>query len=77
MLTRKSVLCLLVLLLASTAAIDAHAGVTISDRRYWPSEARGSPGQSSQIGPPSDAYPGLGLAAEPRIVPRRKARPAR
>lgn len=31
-------------LLVCLSAIEARAGVTISDRRYGPSEARGSPG---------------------------------
>lgn len=72
MLTRKRLLCVLVPLLASTSAFDADAGVTISDRRYWPNEARGSPGQAIEIHPPSIAYPGVGPATAPRLGPRRK-----
>lgn len=75
--TQKKLLCLLMPLLAPTSAFDAHAGVTISDRRYWPNEARGSPGQAIEIYPPSYAYPGGGPDAKPTVVPRRKARRAR
>jgi hypothetical protein len=70
-------LCLLVPLLASVSAFDARAGATISDRRYWPNEARSSPGQAIEILPPSYAYPGAGPDAKPMVVPRRKARRAR
>lgn len=46
------------LLLASWPTL-AWAGLTISDRRYWPSEARGG----------YDEIPMLGLASEPKIMP--------
>jgi len=75
--TGNRLLYVLVLLLASASAIDAHAGVTISDRRYWPNEARGSPRQAIEKYPHSYVYPGIGLAAEPRTVPHRKAKRAR
>lgn len=78
--TAKNVaLCVIILLIALVSSIEARAGVTISDRRYWPSEARGSPGQAIEIHPPSSAYPGApaGLAAEPRITPRGKAKRTR
>lgn len=71
---RKTILYLSVLLLAAAFAIDARAGLTISDRRYWPSEARGSPGQTIEIHPPSNVDPGVGLATEPRFTPRKKTR---
>lgn len=66
----------IVLLFISASLIDAHAGVTISDRRYWPNEARGTPGQLIEIRPHSYAYPGsaAGSVTEPRIVPRGRAR---
>lgn len=72
---RKLVLCIFVLL-AFLTSIDAYAGVTISDRRYWPNEARGSPGQAIEIYRPSFAYPETGIA-EPRVAPQRKARRVR
>ncbi len=67
---------LVVVLLASAFSITARAGVTISDKRYWPSEARGSQGQVIEIHPPSYAYPGpaVGFATQPRVAPRGKAR---
>lgn len=72
--TRTKLLYFWVLLIAWASAIDAHAGATISDRRYWPSEARGSPGQSIGIYPHPYVYPQVGVAAGPRIVPRQKTR---
>ena len=75
--TRTGLLCLLVPVLASISAFDAQAGVTISDRRYWPNEARSSPGQAIEILPPSYAYPGASPDAKPMVVPRRKAKRAR
>lgn len=74
--TRIKLLCLLVPLLASASVFDAHAGATISDRRYWPNEARGSPGQAIEIYPPLHTL-GAVLGAEPMVVPRRKVRRAR
>lgn len=70
---------LAVFLLTSMSLVGAHAGLTISDRRYWPSEARGSPGQLIEIYPPSYAHPrsAAGIAAEPRIMPRGKAKRTR
>jgi hypothetical protein len=73
----QRLLYLSVLLFASVAAIDAHAGVTISDRRYWPSEARGSPGQLIEIYPRPYIDPEADFVAGSRITPRKKARPNR
>lgn len=71
----QRILYLSVFLIASVAAIDdAHAGVTISDRRYWPNEARTSPGQPIQIYPYPYVYPDSGVAAGARITPRKKVR---
>jgi hypothetical protein len=69
----KSVtLCLIVPLLAIVPSVEVMAGATISDRRYWPNEARGSPAQTVEISPPY-TYPVLPLdPGQPRIVPRRK-----
>jgi hypothetical protein len=73
----QRLLYLSVLLFASVAAIDAHAGVTISDRRYWPSEARGSPGQLIEIYPRPYIYPEADVVAGSRITRRKKARRSR
>jgi len=62
----------LVLLFISVSWTEARAGVTISDRRYWPNEARRTPGQVIETRPPS-----AGSAAEPRVLPRERARRAR
>ncbi len=74
--TRTFAGCFIGLLLISAFSIEARAGATISDRRYWPSEARGTPSQWAETYSPSDAYAGTmaGFAAEPRIRPRGKAR---
>jgi hypothetical protein len=74
---RHVAFCVIMLLSALASSIEARAGATISDRRYWPNEARGSPGQVIEIHPPSSAYTGAaaGLAAEPR--PRGKAKRTR
>jgi hypothetical protein len=69
---KNSALYPLVLLFISAFWTEAHAGVTISDRRYWPNEARGTPGQVIEIRPPS-----AGSATEPRVLPRKRARRAR
>ena len=66
--------CLSLLLIVSMAAVDAHAGVTISDRRYWPSEARTSPGRLIDILPQPYVYPEAGVAAGSWITPRKKPR---
>lgn len=68
-----------ILLLPLVSSIEARAGATISDRRYWPNEARGTPSQMIETYSPSYAYPGAmaGFAPEPRIVPNRKARRSR
>lgn len=63
---RKRLLRLLVPLLALACAFDACAGVTISDRRYWPNEARGSPGQAIEIHPPHMRIPGAALTPSQR-----------
>jgi hypothetical protein len=73
----QRLLYLSVLLFASVAAIDAHAGVTISDRRYWPSEARGSAGQLIEIYPRQYIAPEANVIAGSRTTPRKKARPNR
>ena len=41
-----------VLMLAGVSAAKVNAGATISDRRYWPNEARASLGQILEISPP-------------------------
>lgn len=74
---RKRLLWLLGPLLASVSAFAAHAGVTISDRRCWPNEARVNPGPPIETLAPSYAPPGVGSAIEPRPVPRRKVRRVR
>ncbi len=56
--TTKAALHLAVPLLVCLSAIEAHAGVTMFDRRYGPSEARGSPREVVEISAPY-AYPGL------------------
>jgi len=71
---RHVAFCVIMLLSALASSIDARAGATISDRRYWPNEARGSPGQVIEIHPPSTGA-AAGLATEPR--PRGKAKRAR
>jgi hypothetical protein len=76
----KNCMCFfIVLLLISASSIEARAGLTISDRRYWPNEARGAPSQMIETYSPSYAYPGAmaGFAAEPRIAPRGQARRSR
>lgn len=45
-------LCLIVPLVAIVSSVEVKAGATISDRRYWPNEARGSPDQAIEISPP-------------------------
>lgn len=66
---------LIALLLTSAVSTAAQAGLTISDRRYWPSEARESPGRGIEIHPSSSADPGsAGVLASPHILPRGKAR---
>lgn len=63
---------LVLLLLTFASSIEARAGLTISDRRYWPSEARGNPGQVIEI-PLPYAYPrSTPFAAEPLARPPRK-----
>jgi len=62
---------LLLPLLAISAT--AHAGSTISDKSYWPNEARQST-QSRTVGSPGDIYayepagPRLGPAANPNAA---------
>lgn len=66
-------LCLIVPLLAIVSSVEVMAGATISDRRYRPNEARGSPDQAIEISPPY-IYPAPPLEPlQPRIGPRRKA----
>jgi hypothetical protein len=75
---RKATLFLIMFSFASAWAIEARAGATISDRRYWPNEARSSPGQVIEIYPPWHAYAGPGFpprpAVEPLVTTRGKAR---
>ena len=70
---KGAALCLVVPLLAILSSVEVMAGATISDRRYWPNEARGSPSGAVEISPPY-IYPAPSLEPpQPRIRPRRKA----
>lgn len=70
---KNAVLCLIVLLLVGVSSAEVMAGATISDRRYWPNEARASPGQTLEISTPY-IYPAHPPdRGQPRIGPRRKA----
>jgi hypothetical protein len=75
---KKTTLYLVMFSLAATWAVEARSGVTISDRRYWPSEARGSPAPAIEIYPPANAFAGplfpSGVAVVPRVTSRGKAR---
>lgn len=73
---KNAVFLFIALSLACTFAIEARAGATISDRRYWPNEARSSPGSVIEIYPPSYAYQNsAGNLADPRpIVSRKKTK---
>jgi hypothetical protein len=60
-------------LLASLVAMSAtaHAGATISDKRYWPSEV--GPGAYSAVSTqhaPGDAFAAIGRTASPAVAPR-------
>lgn len=49
---KNAALYVIVLLFADVSAAKVNAGATISDRRYWPNEARASPGQILETSPP-------------------------
>jgi hypothetical protein len=76
--SRHAALHLAALLLILASSSDARAGVTISDRRYWPSEARGSPEQVIEVYP-AYSYAGTTPAFVSRAqgAPRGKARRTR
>lgn len=70
---KSAALYLIVLLLAGVSSAKVNAGATISDRRYWPNEARASPGQTLEISPPY-TYPARApVPGQPRLGPPRKA----
>jgi hypothetical protein len=59
---------LLVSLVAMSAT--ANAGVTISDKRYWPSEVGPSAYRAvSTQHPPGDAFAAIGWTALPAVAP--------
>ncbi len=65
---KGAALCFVVPLLAIVSSVEVMAGATISDRRYWPNEARGSPSQAIEISPPytiSGALAGTSSATHP------------
>jgi hypothetical protein len=70
---KNAALCLIVLLLAAVSSAEVMAGATISDRRYWPNEARASPGQTLEIPPPYAYAAPPPDRGQPRMQPRRKA----
>jgi hypothetical protein len=69
---KKAAFYAILLSILSACAVEARAGVTISDRRYWPSEARSSAGTVIIEGNPS-AY----AYVVPHWTWRAKARRAR
>lgn len=70
---KNAALYLIMLLLAGVSSAEVNAGATISDRRYWPNEARGSPGQTLEISP-LYTYPARApVLGQPRLRPPRKA----
>lgn len=70
---KNAAVCLIVLLLAGVSSAEVMAGATISDRRYWPNEARSSPAQTFEISPPYAYAARPPDRGQPRIGPRRKA----
>ncbi len=70
---KNAALRLIVLLLAGVSSAEVMAGATISDRRYWPNEARSSPGQIREVSPPYTYPVSPPDPGQPRIGPRRKA----
>lgn len=70
---KNAALRLIVLLLTGVSSAEVMAGATISDRRYWPNEARRSHGQNLQISPPYTYPAPPPVHGQPRIRPRRKA----
>lgn len=65
---KNATLCLIVPLFAIVSSGEVMAGATISDRRYWPNEARGSPDQAIEISPPYPAPPAVPRAAAHRAA---------
>lgn len=65
----KRLFAILLLLLLLAASTNAKAGVTISDRRYWPSEV--GPGAYSRPIPPA-AAPQPPYWGDRRNKPRRR-----
>jgi hypothetical protein len=70
---KNAALYVIVLLLADVSAAKVNAGATISDRRYWPNEARASPGQILETSPPYTYPARVPVPRQPRLGPPRMA----